>query len=122
MTNGNKTGPLIHIDVATKDGRGLLGVAVSKTSNSDKDENRDPHVFLYYTECMKEGKKSSQNCSNYVSRYELSINNNTLINPKLILNLSALPTDLDVGPDGYLYILSEFKDIHQGSIYRIMPR
>ena len=31
-------------------------------------------------------------------------------------------TDLDVGPDGYLYILSEFKDIHQGSIYRIMPK
>lgn len=31
-------------------------------------------------------------------------------------------TDLDVGPDGYLYILSEFKDIHQGSIYRIVPK
>jgi hypothetical protein len=31
-------------------------------------------------------------------------------------------TDLDVGPDGYLYILSAFKDIHQGSIYRIIPK
>jgi glucose/arabinose dehydrogenase len=31
-------------------------------------------------------------------------------------------TDLDVGPDGYLYILSEFKDMHQGSIYRIVPK
>lgn len=90
VINGNKTGPLIHIDVATKDERGLLGVAVSKT-NSDKDGNHDPNVFLYYTECIKEGKRSSQNCSNYVGRYELSISNNTLINPKLILNLSALP-------------------------------
>ena len=31
-------------------------------------------------------------------------------------------TDMDVGPDGYLYILSGFKDINQGSIYRIMPK
>lgn len=112
VTNGNKTGPLIHIDVATKDERGLLGVAVSKTINSDKDENRDPHVFLYYTECIKEGKKSSQNCSNYVSRYELSINNNTLINPKLILNLSALPGPshnggaLELDKDNNLYIVT----------------
>ncbi|RPH71859.1 quinoprotein glucose dehydrogenase [bacterium] len=112
VINGNKTGPLIHIDVATKDERGLLGVAVSKTKNSDKDENHDPHVFLYYTECIKEGKKSSQNCSNYVSRYELSINNNTLINPKLILNLSALPGPshnggaLELDKNNNLYIVT----------------
>src|ERR671913_565598 len=29
-------------------------------------------------------------------------------------------TDLEVGPDGYLYVLSEVKEIDQGSIYRIV--
>jgi glucose/arabinose dehydrogenase len=87
-------------------------VAVSKTNNSDKDENHDPYVFLYYTQCIKEGKKNSQNCFNYVSRYEFSVKNNTLINPKLILNLSALPGPshnggaLELDKNNNLYIVT----------------
>ena len=90
VIKGNVSGPLIHIDVASKEERGLLGVAVSKIEDS-KDDNHDPYVYLYYTQCQKIGKKSSQNCANYVNRYEFNSENNTLINPKLILNLSALP-------------------------------
>lgn len=40
---------------------------------------------------------------------------------KFVENFGII-TDLDVGPDGYLYILFEFKDIHEGSIYRIVPK
>lgn len=92
IVNGNVTGPLIHIDVSFKDERGLLGVAVERTEDPDDDNRADRYVFLYYTQCAKIlGKKNSQNCSNYVYRYEFSIDINRFINPKLILNLSALP-------------------------------
>lgn len=53
-----------------------------------------------------------KNCSNYFSRYELSINNNTLIKPKLILNLSALPSPshncgaLELDKNNNLYIVT----------------
>ena len=111
VINGNVTGPLIHIDVASKDERGLLGVAVSKIEDS-KDDNHDPYVYLYYTQCQKIGKKSSQNCANYVNRYEFNSENNTLINPKLILNLSALPGPshngggLELDKDNNLYVIT----------------
>jgi len=89
IVNGNVTGPLIHIDVKSKDERGLLGVAVSK----GEDSNNDIHyVFLYYTQCTKNAENNnSQNCANYVYRYEFDVENNKLINPKPILSLPGLP-------------------------------
>jgi len=30
-------------------------------------------------------------------------------------------TDLEVGPDGYLYVVSGFRGTDEGSIYRITP-
>jgi glucose/arabinose dehydrogenase len=89
ILNGNVTGPLIHIDVSQKDERGLLGIAILKNDNLNKDKT---FVFLYYTLCTKDHSKSkSRDCGNYVYRYRFETENNTLTDPKLILSLPALP-------------------------------
>ena len=89
IVNGNVTGPLIHIDVALKDERGLLGIAISDNENENSKDNT--LVFLYYTQCIKNPVNGSQNCGNHVYRYVHDAKNNTLIDPKLILSLPALP-------------------------------
>jgi len=91
IIHGNVTGPLIHIDVSFKDERGLLGVAVSKKEN--KNSTDDISVFLYYTQCTKiKGQaKSDRYCGNYIYKYELDSKSNKLINPSLLLNISAMP-------------------------------
>lgn len=91
IIHGNVTGPLIHIDVSFKDERGLLGVAASKKEN--KNSTYDISVFLYYTQCTKiKGQaKSDRYCGNYIYKYELDSKSNKLINPSLLLNISALP-------------------------------
>ena len=89
ILNGNVTGPLIHIDVSQKDERGLLGIAILKDDNLNKDKT---FVFLYYTLCTKDHSKSKfRDCGNYVYRYRFETENNTLTDPKLILSLPALP-------------------------------
>ena len=89
ILNGNVTGPLIHIDVSQKDERGLLGIAILKNDNLNKDKT---FVFLYYTLCTKDhSKNKSRDCGNYVYRYRFETENNTLTDPKLILSLPALP-------------------------------
>lgn len=89
ILDGNVTGPLIHIDVSQKDERGLLGIAILKNDNLNKDKT---FVFLYYTLCTKDNSKSkSRDCGNYVYRYRFETENNTLTDPKLILSLPALP-------------------------------
>jgi aldose sugar dehydrogenase len=89
ILDGNVTGPLIHIDVSQKDERGLLGIAILKNDNLNKDKT---FVFLYYTLCTKDHSKSKfRDCGNYVYRYRFETENNTLTDPKLILSLPALP-------------------------------
>ena len=89
VTNGNVTGPLLHIDVGVKDERGLLGIASSGYTNNSPQENLP--VYLYHTQCIKDKVADTQNCENQISRYELDRKNNTLINPKLIVSLPGLP-------------------------------
>ncbi|HXW12826.1 MAG TPA: PQQ-dependent sugar dehydrogenase [Nitrososphaeraceae archaeon] len=89
VTNGNVTGPLLHIDVGVKDERGLLGIASSGYTNNSLQENLP--VYLYHTQCIKDKVADTQNCENQISRYELDRKNNTLINPKLIVSLPGLP-------------------------------
>src|SRR4029079_15193554 len=91
IIHGNVTGPLIHIDVAFKDERGLLGVATS--TKESKNATYDISVFLYYTQCskMKDQPKSDRYCGNYLYKYELDPKSNTLINANLRQNVSALP-------------------------------
>lgn len=97
IIDGNITNPVIHLNVSSKDERGLLGIAVTANDESKQD---DRLVFLYYTYCPKvkaNVNSTSQGCGNYVYRYKLDTENNKLMDPKLILSLPALPTPSHLG-------------------------
>ena len=110
IINGNISAPLIHLNVTTRDERGLLGLAISGNGNNDSKDNT--FVYLYYTLCGKDkatdseviqqflnGEKvgqptvkgGSKKCGNYVYRYELDAKDNKLVAPKLIASLPGLP-------------------------------
>ena len=89
--------PLLDVNVANMSERGLLGLAISHNNNNI---SAPPYVFLYYTE--SEGKDGTKILGNRLYRYELV--NNTLINPKLLLDLPYLP-----GPS------------HDGGVVKIGP-
>jgi len=90
IVNGNISNTVIHLNVSIEDERGLLGVAVSRNDKS-KQDNR--FVFLYFTSCSqdKTDTNNTQNCGNYIYRYDFDTENNILVNPKLILKLPFLP-------------------------------
>ena len=91
IIDGNITNPVIHLNVSSKDERGLLGIAVTGNGESEQDERL---VFLYYTYCPKVKAKvnsTSQGCGNYIYRYKLDTENSKLTEPMLILTLPALP-------------------------------
>jgi glucose/arabinose dehydrogenase len=110
IINGNVTAPLIHLNVTTRDERGLLGLAISGNGNNGSRDNT--FVYLYYTLCGKDkatdsevsqqflnGEKvgqptvkgGSKKCGNYVYRFELDAKNNKLVAPQLIASLPGLP-------------------------------
>ena len=110
IISGNISAPLIHLNVTTRDERGLLGLAISGNGNNDSKDNT--FVYLYYTLCGKDkatdseviqqflnGEKvgqptvkgGSKKCGNYVYRYELDAKDNKLVAPKLIASLPGLP-------------------------------
>lgn len=89
IINGNVTAPLIHLNVTTRDERGLLGLAISGNGNNGSRDNT--FVYLYYTLCGKDKTTDSKKCGNYVYRYELDAKNNKLVAPKLIASLPGLP-------------------------------
>lgn len=89
IINGNITAPLIHLNVTTRDERGLLGLAISGNGNNGSKDNT--FVYLYYTLCGKDKATDSKKCGNYVYRYELDAKNNKLVAPKLIASLPGLP-------------------------------
>lgn len=89
--------PVIDVNIANNSERGLLGIAVSEKNNSTATR----YVFLYFTET--ESKDGGTILGNRLYRYEMI--NNTLINPKLLLDLPFLPGPshnggvLKIGPD-----------------------
>jgi aldose sugar dehydrogenase len=110
--------PLLDVNVANKRERGLLGIATSKTKDSNVD-----YVFVYYTESKK--RDGTDLChttyycvpgtdpkGNAIYRYELDNkqNNSKLVNPKPLINLPASPGPshvggiMKIGPDNNLYI------------------
>jgi glucose/arabinose dehydrogenase len=108
IVNGKVIGPILHLDVADKDERGLLGIAVLKTDNSNKDKT---FVFLYYTHCVKDhSNKTSWDCGNYVYRYKFEPENNKFVDAKLIVSLPGNPGPshnggvLEFDKDKHLYI------------------
>jgi glucose/arabinose dehydrogenase len=115
IVNGNLLAkPLLKVEVASEVERGMLGIAISKNKNADNHR----YVFLYFTE--KIGNKSNLNTvnnanaggqslvANRVYRYEFA--NNSLVNPKLLLDLPATPGPrhnagaIIIGPDNTLYV------------------
>ena len=99
----------------TKGERGMLGIAISK--NENESSSRPTYVFLYYTETKVEGSDAcpkANSCEprnnplgNRLYRYEFI--NNTLLNPKLLLDLPADPVPthnggkIIIGPDNNVY-------------------
>jgi glucose/arabinose dehydrogenase len=103
--------PLLDVNVASKYERGMLGIAVAP-----KHENNKPtYVFLYFTESKTNdsddsGPNSKEPLGNRLYRYELASNNSKLLNPKLLLDLPAMPGPihnggrLKIGPEGDVYL------------------
>ena len=94
--------PLLDVNVAKISERGLLGIAVSKH------ENGPTYVFLFYSETLV--KDGGNPVGNRLYRYEL-MNNNTLVNPKLLLDLPTRPGPshnggvVRIGPDNNVYVV-----------------
>ncbi len=90
IINGVKlTKPLIDLEVH---GDGLLGIAVSRNINMSPIDtgNNSTYVFLYFVTNQTEYAKLNQTRGeiySHLHRYELE--NNTLVNPKILLDLPA---------------------------------
>ena len=119
--------PVIDVNVANDVERGMLGIAVSHSGHDlslDVDQNRnEPNhykdnrtfVFLYYTESRtndgedisNDTQKGTNPLGNRIYRYEFL--DNKLVNPKLLLDLPAIPEPrhnggvVILGPDDNLY-------------------
>src|SRR5215212_4882915 len=102
--------PILDVSVASQSERGMLGIAVAKPStnsngnNSNSNNNNSSptsYVFVSYTETKAEGsdicprpnrcEPGHDPLGNRLYRYELASNNNKLVNPKLLLDLPAVP-------------------------------
>jgi aldose sugar dehydrogenase len=105
--------PLLHVNVSTADERGLLGIAVATTTATKNNmtgvttgHSLPTYVFLYFTEAGST-KGGDVPAGNRIYRYELV--DNKLLNPKLLLDLPAIPGPshnggkLMIGPDNNLY-------------------
>jgi glucose/arabinose dehydrogenase len=109
VTNGEMDSrPLLDVNVATDGYRGMLGIAVSTALNNIT------NIFLYFTEAnTRDGDDSDSSnpkepLGNRVYKYELT--KGQILNPKLLLDLPALPGPrhpggiLAIGPDDNLYV------------------
>jgi aldose sugar dehydrogenase len=104
--------PVLDVPVASLIERGLLGIAVSKNIAEGK-----TYVFLYYTESGDGIDESDANnlvdpLGNRLYRYEFV--DGRLINPVLLLDLTAIPPNargehnggkIRIGPDDNVYLI-----------------
>jgi glucose/arabinose dehydrogenase len=122
--------PLLQVNVASEVERGMLGIAISNSINQTREDgnnitsSRGPYVFLFYTEAISA--QDDTPIGNRVYRYELV--DNKLVNPKLLLDLPAIPGprhnggDITIGPDNNLYVAigdvdghtTEAQNLHEG--------
>lgn len=99
--------PLLDVAVANDDERGMLGIAVSKENETTT------YVFLYFTESGGgvdgDDRQGVPPAGNRLYRYELQ--EDRLVNPKLLLDLPALPGPrhnggpIAIGPDDNVYVV-----------------
>jgi glucose/arabinose dehydrogenase len=112
IVNGNMLEePLLDVNVANREYRGLLGIAI-KTESKGIDEST-VYVFLYYTENNSRDGEDVQDVSllgNRLYRYELD--NNKLINPILLLDIPGKKGAdhnggvVVIGPDQHVYLIT----------------
>jgi glucose/arabinose dehydrogenase len=122
--------PLLQVNVASEVERGMLGIAISNSINqtmvdgNNITSSRGPYVFLFYTEAISA--QDDTPIGNRIYRYELV--DNKLVNPKLLLDLPAIPGprhnggDITIGPDNNLYVAigdvdghtTEAQNLHEG--------
>ena len=111
--------PILKVDVNSDSERGLLGIAIM---------NKDT-VFLYYTDSSSSSSSSSSEdnepLKNRVYKYQWNEEEKILVNPKLILDLPAIPGPnhnggkLAIGPDNYLYaVIGDLN--HDGKLQNIV--
>jgi glucose/arabinose dehydrogenase len=90
IVNGVKLAkPVLHLAVV---GDGLLGIAVSKNGDMTQTGKIDDrtYVFLYFGMNKKDPGKLTENAKGMANRlYRYELINNTLVNPKLLLDLPA---------------------------------
>lgn len=108
--------PLMDVNVANQAERGLLGLAVSKSLETDK-----TYVFLYYTESA--GKVDGDDLCKKINHceygnpvghrlYKYELIGNKLDNPRLLLDLPSNPGadhlggSLAIGPDNNIYVIT----------------
>src|ERR1051325_2132837 len=115
--------PVLGVSVANKNERGMLGIAVTKsnsTANDNKVSSSPTYVFVSHTETKVEGSDICPKPSycepghdplgNRLYRYEFDNNTGKLVNPKLILDVAAVPgpghngQKMIIGPDNNIYI------------------
>jgi glucose/arabinose dehydrogenase len=95
--------PLLQVTVDGKDERGMLGITASKNESRNV-----TYVFLFYTEFKPTYHSTGITLGNRLYRYELM--DDSLVNPKLILDLPTKPGPshnggkIKIGPDGDLYL------------------
>ncbi|MGI9009815.1 MAG: PQQ-dependent sugar dehydrogenase [Nitrososphaeraceae archaeon] len=106
--------PVLKVDVNSNSERGLLGIAIM---NNDM-------VFLYYTESSSSS-EDNESLRNKVYKYQWNEEEKILVNPKLILDLPAIPGPnhdggkLAIGPDNYLYaVIGDLN--HDGKLQNIV--
>src|ERR1051325_1752441 len=114
--------PVLGVSVANKNERGMLGIAVTKsnsTANDNKVSSSPTYVFVSYTETKVEGSDICPKPSycepgrdplgNRLYRYEFDNNTGKLVNPKLFLDLPAVPGPghnagkIIIGPENNVY-------------------
>lgn len=126
--------PLLQVPVATKVERGMLGIAIAKHTGGPT------YVFLYYTqsgggkngdERSEHGHIGIQPLGNRLYRYELDDDHNKLVNPKMFVNLPAIPPNATspetnhnagkvvIGPDNNVYFVIGNVGGHQGQAQNV---
>ena len=127
IIDGVQSKPLLDVKVATVGYRGLLGVATSAH------EENIPKVFLYYTEAHKRDSEDESLPNSIVPLgnrvYSYDLVNNRLENPKLLLDLPAMPGPrhmggvIAVGPDNNLYVsVGDLDGTFRGKKYQTMAQ
>jgi glucose/arabinose dehydrogenase len=119
--------PILDVSVSNYVERGLLGIAIDSknTSTKYKDSYGNlPHVFLYYTELTDNKNTAGENlkgkdcvlCTPVGHRiYRYEFRDNTLVDPRLILNMPSNPGltgsshiggVMVIGPDENIYLVT----------------